>query len=60
VTTPTRAGKNRNKTITSLANLLSNVIETEKTHIETEKQSYFNLLDAMHRDMNKPESNPIR
>jgi len=51
--------KNRNNTITDLAKLLKEVIENERKNIETEKLSYFNLLDTMRRDQDKPESNPI-
>jgi hypothetical protein len=47
----------RNKTIAQFATQMLEVINIEKKHIETEKQSYFNLLDTMQRDMNKHEGN---
>ena len=45
----------QNKVISRLAIQMLDVINTEKKHLETEKQSYFNLLDTIQRDMNKPE-----
>jgi len=51
--------KNRKIAIYNLAKLLREVIENENRNFETEKLSYFNLLDSMRRDLDKPQPNPV-
>jgi hypothetical protein len=45
----------RNRTIANLSTLLNKVITEEKNNIDREKEAYFQLLDIIDKDKNKPE-----